>query len=309
MKYKTDCPCCNTLRPLSSHLHELALVCDYLSNTAPYSDSDSERVVRTETIGDWLKLASQLEEVKVDTWRFEQDPLYCGNVADKISSDSAHFTIYSTALTRFIFVTSALEETYRFVDHHYPPFADAKKLPEKSRPRSSSIKAAALVDSLPQSAWPSNLDHSAMNYKVIFDRYLEDHQKELSGMQYADEGGPAYALHLVRNLRNHVAHGVFPLLPNPDYAYGVDIDREDLVQLLNQSCRMSAMYVQMLIRKYNTGFASDEYLYCIDEDGPEFEYFLTHCTVDYINNLHVQQEFSLTTAFAYGSSSQEEIAE
>src|SRR5690606_13571342 len=100
------------------------------------------------------------------------------------------------------------------------------------------------------------------------------HAVELSGMQYAVQSKPAYALHQIRNLRNHIAHGVFPLIPNPDYDWG--IDRVDIVQLLNQSCRLSAMYVQMLIYKFNTGFRSDEYNYCENSafENPEYESFL-----------------------------------
>jgi hypothetical protein len=299
-KYRTDCPYCTTLRPLASHLHELALACEFLGNSATYSIADSKRTVRTETISDWLKLASQLEEVKVDAWRFEHD-LFCGTAADRVSSDSVHFTFYSTALTRFIFVTSALEEIYRFVDGRYRAFADANQIPEKSRPRSSSIKAAVLIDSFHPNELPLHFKHCGENYKGVFVRYLKDHQIELTGMQYAMEAGPAYALHFVRNLRNHVAHGVFPLIANPDYSWGIDFDREDLIQLLNQSCRMAAMYGQMLIRKFNSGFLSDEYQYCEYMEGPEFEYFLAHCNVDYINNLHIQQSFSLAGAFDYAS--------
>lgn len=298
-QYRTDYPYCTTLRPLASHLHELALACEFLGNAATYSDADSKRTVRTETIGDWLKLASQLEEVKVNAWRFEQDLFYCGTVADRVSSDSTHFTLYSTALTRFIFVTSALEEIYRFVDGRYKEYADANQIPEKFRPRSNSIKAAILIDSFLPNAWPLHFKHCVENYKRIFSRYLNDHQIELTGMQYALEAAPAYALHLVRNLRNHVAHGVFPLINNPDYSWGVDFDRDDLIELLNQSCRMIAIYGQMLIGRFNSGFLSAEYQSCEDAEGPEFEYFLGHCNIDYINNLHVQQSFSFASAFDY----------
>lgn len=128
MKLRTDCPYCSTLRTLDDHLHELGLACEYLGNDARYSDIDTRRTVRTQTIGDWLKLASQLEEVKVDTWRFKSDSGYCGRIADRVSSDSAHYTKYSTALTRFLFVSSALEEAYRFVDHRYVEMADKAHL-------------------------------------------------------------------------------------------------------------------------------------------------------------------------------------
>ena len=297
-RYKTACTNCAELRSLSLHLHELALVCEYLGNSTQYSDGESTRDVRSETIAEWLKLASQLEEVKVDAWKFEYDSFYCG--AEHVSSDSAHYSLYATSLTQFIFVTSALEEVYRFVDGHYSSLADANGVPEKSRlRRSSSIRAAALVDAIPESSWPKHLAHLSQNYRRIFERYRKEYKGELSGMQFADEAKPAYALHLIRNLRNHVAHGVFPLIPNPDYSWGTGVDREDLLQLLGHSCRLSALYMQTLMQRFNTGFMSPDYRSCEDAFGPEFDHFLTHCNVGYIGILHLQGAFSLTKAFDY----------
>jgi len=306
MKLRTNCPYCSQLRPLEAHLHELGLVCEYLGNDAPCADIDSQRTVRTKTIGDWLKLASQLDEVKVDAWRFENDAGYCGTFADRVSSNSTHFTLYSTALTRFLFVSSALEETYRFVDHHYVKLADKFNIPPKVRPRTSSIRAASLVDLMPSEASPLHLQHRADQYRLLFARYLKDHQLEMSGLQYSDEAKLGYSLHLVRNLRNHIAHGVFPLLPNPDYDWGTDFDRDELIVLLGQSCRLAAMYMQMLLHQFNTGFMSDEYSYCEDGDGPEFDYLLEHCTVGYIASLHIKQNFSIAGAFDYAGRPWEE---
>lgn len=301
LRYITNCNHCSELRPLTTHLHELALVCEYLDNSVPYSDGNSQRNVTTTTISDWLKLASQLEAVKVDAWRFESDFFYCGEAADRVTSDSTHFSLYSTALTRFIFVASALEETYRFVDRYYKPFADDQQIPEKSRSRSSSIKAAALIDAISQDLWPKHLIHLTQNYRLFFGQYRKNHKSELGGMQFADEKKPAYALHLVRNLRNHIAHGVFPLIPNPDYSWGADRDCNDLLQLLNHSCRISALYIQMLMQRFNLGFASQEYQSFADAYGPEYERFLTHCNVGYIGILHLNGEFSLADALDWTS--------
>lgn len=295
------CTYCEQLRPLSLHLHELGLMCGYLGNSVLYVDGDSKRDVKTATISNWLKLASQLEAVKVDAWKFEQDPLYCGTSADRVTSDSEHLSLYATALTRFIFVTSALEEIYRFVDRYYEALVDAETIAEKSKPRSCGIKAALLVDAIPEESWPAHLAHLAQNLKSIFERYQLHHQGDLSGMQFADELKPAYALHLVRNLRNHVAHGIFPLIPNPDCSWGENVHRDDLLQLLGHSCRLSALYIQMLMERFNTGFLSDEYMFCKDADGPEFEWFTAHCNELYIRNLHLQGDFSLSSAFDYES--------
>lgn len=295
------CAYCGELRPLSLHLHELGLACEYLGNTVVYVDGESKRDVRSTTVADWLKLASQLEVVKVDAWKFEHDSFCCGTVAHRVSSDSEHYSIYATALTRFIFVTSALEETYRFVDGHFKAFADANAIPEKSRPRSCSIKAALLVDAIPEKKWPMHLAHLVQNFRSLFERYRLTQNGELSGMQFTDVRKPSYAMHLVRNLRNHVAHGVFPLIPNPDYTWGDEIDHRALLQLLKHACRLSALYIQMLMERFNTGFLSSGYKYCEGDTDPEFEYFIANCNADYILRLHLRGSFSLSGAFDYGT--------
>jgi hypothetical protein len=139
------------------------------------------------------------------------------------------------------------------------------------------------------------------NYKKIFARYKSERKAELCGMQFADEMRPAYALHLIRNLRNHVAHGIFPIIPNPDYMWGKGGDAENLLQLLNHSCRLGAIYIQMLIKRFNEGFIGYHYLTAVNAHGPEFEYFIGHCNADYIGKLHVRGDFSLTQAFDYSS--------
>ncbi|MHB1758162.1 MAG: hypothetical protein ACYCT9_11770 [Leptospirillum sp.] len=257
--------------------------------------------MRSVTIADWLKLASQLEMVKVDTWRFEHGSLYCGATDDMITSDSLHFTTYSTALTRFIYVTIALEETYRFVDRHYKILAKNKKIPDKEKTRSCSIRAAILVDSISEEFWPKHLSHLAENYKLRFARYRSKHKSELSGMEFSEESAPGYALHLIRNLRNHVSHGAFPIISNPDYHWSDEEDLNNLLLLLNHSCRMSAIYIQILIERFNEGFNGHEYQSCADSYGPEFEYFIEHCTIDYIRSLHLKGKFSISDAFDYSS--------
>jgi hypothetical protein len=72
--------------------------------------------IKTETIGDWLRLASQLKTVEIDTWKFEPsagNAFYCEPAAENIDAHAEHYTIHATALTRFMFVCSGLEEAYR----------------------------------------------------------------------------------------------------------------------------------------------------------------------------------------------------
>ena len=69
----------------------------------------------------WLKLAAHLEKVEVNAWKYENGPstMWCRPAADYVDFSSTHQSNYATDFTRFMFTASALEETYRFIDHHY----------------------------------------------------------------------------------------------------------------------------------------------------------------------------------------------
>ena len=98
----------------------MAEFCMYLDNTATFNDRDGCHQVHTVVIGNWLRLASQLAKVEINSWKYIKDYEYlCTPATDYNDSNSRHFTEYTTALTRFIFVCNALEETYRFVFHNY----------------------------------------------------------------------------------------------------------------------------------------------------------------------------------------------
>lgn len=291
LKPSPKCKYCEELRPLSDHLYELAEFCNLLANSVEHIDSESKRNVHTTVIGDWLRLASHLEKVEVNTWKFADDSVvYCDTAADQVASDSSHFTAYSTALTKFIFLANALEETYRFVEGQYERLADVQGIPIGKRLRRASRKAAALVDSIPKQVFPKHFDHLVTNYISIFDRYNERYKTELSGLNDTSLQSPSYGLHLVRNLRNHIAHGVFPLIDNPEYWGGEEGERERLIQLLLHSCRLGAIFMQILIGKYNYSFKSHEYFQIENAHGPEFDYFIANCTNEYIGKLHIKIE-------------------
>lgn len=287
------CQYCKELRPLSTHLYELAEFCSYLDNSVDHVHGEIKRKVNSTVISDWLKLASQLEKVEVNTWKFaDGSPFYCEPVADQLDSDSSHFTAYSTALTKFIFVSNALEETYRFVDN----LMDAKSTPSLKKFKMASMRVAAIIDSISTQAFPKHFDHLVDNYISVFNRYNKKYPAELGGLKGVSPKASSYTLHLVRNLRNHVAHGVFPLIDNPDY-WGEEGERERLIQLLLHSCRLSALFMQILLGKFNDGFQSYEYHQCQDAYGPEFDYFVSNCTIEYIGKLHIEGEFSFSRAF------------
>lgn len=60
------CPICSEARALSEHLIELGLAANYLGNKSTYTSEHGTATIETETIGNWLQLAAQLENVEVN---------------------------------------------------------------------------------------------------------------------------------------------------------------------------------------------------------------------------------------------------
>ncbi|MFN3732052.1 hypothetical protein [Comamonas testosteroni] len=172
------CPICAAARGLSEHLTEAAFAAQFLGNTSTYESEHGTVKIRTETIGDWLRLASQLKTVEIDAWKHEPttgDAFYCEPVADIIDAHSEHYTNHATALTRFVFVCNGLEETYRFIDHLYEPLSIRKGIAKKNRKRTSSIRAVTLLDDLFEregtAAAPRDFEHHCGNFICLFNRY------------------------------------------------------------------------------------------------------------------------------------------
>jgi hypothetical protein len=153
------------------------------------------------------------------------------------------------------------------------------------------MKAAALLDAgVVKTA--QHHEHIVSNLTILFDRYVEEHRdrRETPGSL---PGTPSHGLHVLRILRNHVAHGVFPLIPNPEYEG--DSDMTLLLLLLNHLCRVGVLYVQAFVGTFNEGFKSYEYSAIEGAYGPEFERFLSNCTPDYALSLHLSGPFRLAS--------------
>ena len=296
-KTPPPCPICLETRGLAEHLIEVGLAADYLGNTSTYDSEHGVAKIKTETIGDWLRLAAQLKTVEVDTWKFESSDaaLYCGTVADNIDAHAKHYTAHATALTRFMFVCNGLEEAYRFIDHLYGPLSVRKGIAKGQLKRTSSLRAVALLDDLFEregaSAAPRDFEHHCGNFIQFFNRYEAEHTLSVGGIDAGAENRSTYALQLVRNLRNHVAHGTFPLGPPADY--GGYEDSEELVLMLRHACRVSALYMQIILRWFSPGFESYDYCAILDANGKEFDRFIENCTLKYIHDLHVKSAFAL----------------
>ncbi len=190
------CSVCDTLRPLSDHLYEMALFCTYLENSTTYSDTDETREVHTLVIGNWLRLASLLETVEINAWKYAgDDGLWCSTAADRYNIDSKLFTKYSTALTRFIYICYALEETYRFVSPNYIYLVTKSDQKQSKKIRSCSIQAAFLIDKLNSKEFPDHFEHIIDNLILYFDKYYQYHKPAITGLNGATRNHPSYGLH------------------------------------------------------------------------------------------------------------------
>jgi hypothetical protein len=297
---KRICPICSQTRGVEEHLFELGTMCELLGNESIYKGDDGPSIASLVTVGTWLKLGARLTKVEIDAWKFESSTasLMCQPAAEEITYSSYHLSNYSTSFTRFMFVSSALEELYRFVDQRYLRWVNETKTRIKGRVRPS-IRAAILVDQIESKHWPIHFQHLCGSFCRLFERYRQRRGQQLSGMSYTDESKPSYGLHLIRNLRNDIAHGA--LLPevHPDYA----MDSQyiiDMLHVLTAAVLVTAIYIQLLVKAFNSGFQSDEYSYwqMTAEETEEDElfnakYFLRYCNVDYLRRLHIQDEFAL----------------
>lgn len=290
---KSKCTTCVSFRELGAHLFELATYCEYLSNQVLYEGKEGSRYVSTETIGSWLKLAAQLEKVDINTWKFADDSgMYCRPAADAYNSDMKHYSSYSTALTRFIFISNALEELYRFVS----PFYFSNTNIKNKKFRKASMQASALLDICEDVEIPKYFNHKVTNLTISFKKCHHVKDKELTGMKGVQGDDISYGLHLIRNLRNFIAHGIFPIIENPEWDCDYS-EQENLYAVLFNACRVACLYTQILLGKYNQGMQSDDFAHVSGAIGEEFDYFRDNCVGELALKLHLKGGFSYQQPF------------
>lgn len=298
---KPVCQICGSFRELTLHLHELGKFCELLGNEQtvfkPFKKEIVEcGVAKTQSIAKWLRLASQLESVEMNTFRYEEAHFYCEPVADELHSNANHDSSLATQITRFLFISNALEEAYRLSSQVYEQqFSKLKKAGKKiERQRSHSTQSAWLLDvvfvskHLPEyySHKVDGLTEVSKIYKEIFnvnfDIDLEKNTQKSIGFA------------LVRNIRNHIAHAVFPIVDNPEFTWEFDDPRTKklVLTLLLRASRLAAMNIQVIIGFVCDEFKSDDYFY-LSEDPDVGDVFSETCTLRYADNLHIEQDFGL----------------
>ena len=223
------CPICGSFRELPLHLHELAIYCELLNDEKfvyKWVKKDVEKcgTAKTTSIAKWLRLASQLDSVKMNTFRYEEAHIYCEPVADELSSNAKHDSSIATQITRFMFISNALEEAYRLTSHlyekEYSNLLNSGK--KKDRKRTYSTQSAWFLDEVFASLdTPENYYHKvdglidiSKHYKDIFKVSFD---MDLTNTKTASRGFSA-----VRIIRNHIAHAVFPIVENTELTWEFD---------------------------------------------------------------------------------------
>jgi hypothetical protein len=284
------------------------MFCDLLDNDHPVYrleqkvKSECGRA-RTNNVSKWLRLASQIDSVKMNMFRYEQAHQYCEPVAEELYSNANHYSSIVTPLTRFVFVANALEETYRFASPSYEEKFSFYKVsnPRLERKRDYSMQAAWLLEeTLSETDAPTHYRHKV----DILLRLTKLYQSNFNVKFYTDlecVGGISYGLSLVRDIRNQIAHAEFPIIDDPEYTheFSEPSNKRLIIQLLELASRIAAMNIQMLLRVTNDGFNSDGYHYlCSDPDyGDRLE---SLCTTSYLDRLHIEQEFGLNESSMWG---------
>lgn len=237
-------------------------------------------MISTANLSQWLMLGAQLVSVDVDAWRFSgSDGFWCRPAADMYDSDTKHYSRFCLHLNRFIYTYNALEEIYSFLDRYYD--AVPKKI------RSHSIKFSILLNNSEGLILPEHFWHLSKNFQTFAERYSSVFQLKVDS-EMIFNGKVSYALDLIRNIRNHIAHGVFPIVENPDY--DVFIDKISLViNLLVHSCRLAALYIQIAFMNFNHGFQGYINLFGDALDDDSVEPFLA----SHLNNAHLCSDFGL----------------
>ncbi|MBS3904668.1 MAG: hypothetical protein KGZ39_05025 [Simkania sp.] len=297
------CDKCKELRDLTLQLHELAQFSELLSNQQDVYVRRKGKLqlqgkVYTKSIGKWLRLASQLEKVEMNPFRYEEAYYYCEPVGDMLDSHGRHHESIATPLTRFIYVSNALEECYRFSNNAYETEFDMSGQSENMEYlRSYSAQAAYILNSKFHACkLPKYYEHLVENFLKII-KFYESHFKARFDVALNNDGSTSYGLALVRNIRNQVAHGVFPIIEDPEYSFEPydQSTKKVIINLLGQASRLAAINIQMLLSVLSPGFESESYAQeCMDFDTGD--HFKQHCTFIYLINLHTKQCFGLNEA-------------
>nr|DAO68361.1 MAG TPA: hypothetical protein [Caudoviricetes sp.] len=243
-----NCSLCHSLTEIKSHLHELAVLteCFYGENRLNFL-----------AMNQWLTLSSTLDNVEINPYLHDRSSLsiMCRPHYEALDSDRKYFSAYTTELTRLFFVCNALEEVYRFVSTF---FTDELNTSFKNPVRDNSMKSLILFDKIEEKHLPKHFEHYNQNLCTLFERYTSLYNKKVNNKLSYPKEHRCYALNIIRNIRNDIAHGVIPINLNPEYGFTGD-NWKTLYFLIQRATRTILLYIQAFLSKYGNDFDMEEY--------------------------------------------------
>lgn len=241
------CMTCKKMSDLPDHLYELSIVCEH---------ANIEDNINPSPISEWLKLAANLDSVVISTDKYAVDDyIYCDSAYEQHQEDNKYFSLFQTALTRFLYVSNALEEVYRSFSKHLPKEAKIKGKPI----RADSIKCMILLEKIDKKHLPEDFMHHSYNLTKKFEKYINFNKPEINNPKEYPSEHQCHALNIVRNMRNYLAHGVIPINTTP-YLKAADDHWYNLYETLTVATRVAAFYIQSYLSKYVEHFFLDDYL-------------------------------------------------
>ncbi|SNY58922.1 hypothetical protein SAMN06297280_3518 [Arsukibacterium tuosuense] len=299
---KPFCSICSQFRELPLHLHELAIFCEILNEEKVVHKQVKRKVekcgtAKTTSIAKWLRLASQLESVEMNTFKYEMAHIYCEPVADELNSNAKHDSSIATQITRFMFISNALEEAYRLSSHIYEEeysklLTSGSKL---ERQRSYSTQATWLLDEVFTSLdMPENYFHKVTGV-IELSKLYRDKFKVSFDMDFDEDKIISRGFSVIRNMRNQIAHANFPILENPEFTGDFDDPRVKrlVLTLLLRASRLAAMNIQVILSFSRKEFRSDSYYYFSEDPDTGEEFKKIFKAGKYLNHLHIKQSFGL----------------
>ena len=159
---------------------------------------------------DWLTIASGVESVQVKTAKYDQSVVYCRGAFEYEEKRSELLSHLTTKLTTFNFVWNSFESVVKVFE--FPP------LPKHLKKGSGRIVDRTIWFLKQHYGSEASLafynDHLCNLYKYIrYNEYYNEYEKEFKFQNFADL--PGLGLHIVRKIRNDLAHGS-AVMPQPD---------------------------------------------------------------------------------------------
>ncbi len=187
---------------------------------------------------DWLRIASGVRSVDLDTAAFDDTFMLCKSADDYFRRKDIVCSVTAKALTRFLYIWSAFET---LVDSYWSE-RQIRKIGGKVKIASSVLKTQIRSHN-DFRGYTETLDalHRIVKTENKYDKFLF----AINNLK-ADEV-PSAGLTLVYGLRNSFAHGSFKFPEPPDDVDEKTVHGLESIALIDVSSRLALLSIQMLV--------------------------------------------------------------